>query len=312
MIIEPSENKNLIGLDHYFNEIINIFNNGNLPNKILLSGRKGVGKSTLSYHIINYILSIKEDNKYDIKSFTINENNRSYKLLQNQSHPNFYQIDLLKEKKNIEVNQIREMIFNTNKFTFNNESKFILIDNIEHLNKNSVNALLKIIEEPKNNIYFILIHNSEKKILSTLKSRCLYFKIHLTFDETINITNRLIKNDLFKLINIELINYYNSTGDFLRLINFANEKNINLNEHSLISFLSLLIDNNYFKKNRYIKSLIINLIELYFLKVYKSTNNKNSILNFYHNFMNKINNYEIFNLDEESLFLEFKMELLNE
>ena len=84
MIIEPSENKNLIGLDHYFNEIINIFNNGNLPNKILLSGRKGVGKSTLSYHIINYILSIKEDNKYDIKSFTINENNRSYKLLQNQ------------------------------------------------------------------------------------------------------------------------------------------------------------------------------------------------------------------------------------
>ena len=55
------------------------------------------------------------------------------------------------------------MITYTNKSSFNNMPRFILIDNIENLNKNSVNALLKIIEEPNNNVFFILINNNEKK-----------------------------------------------------------------------------------------------------------------------------------------------------
>jgi len=45
------------------------------------------------------------------------------------------------------------MITYTNMSTFNNQARFILIDNIEHLNKNSVNALLKIIEEPNDNVF---------------------------------------------------------------------------------------------------------------------------------------------------------------
>ena len=64
-------------------------------------------------------------------------------------------------------------------------ARFILIDNIENLNKNSVNALLKIIEEPNENVFFILINNNEKNILPTLKSRCLTFKINFTFNESI-------------------------------------------------------------------------------------------------------------------------------
>ena len=40
------------------------------------------------------------------------------------------------------------------------------------------------------------------------------------------------------------------------------------------------------------------------------TNTKISLINFYYRFMNKIYNTEKFNLDEESLFLEFKSKLL--
>ena len=60
------------------------------------------------------------------------------------------------------------MIDYTNKSSFNSLAKFILIDNVEKLNKNSVNALLKLIEEPNDNVFFILIHNSNRKILETL------------------------------------------------------------------------------------------------------------------------------------------------
>jgi len=311
MELKPSENKKLHGMAHYFNEITNLYNKKRMPTKILLSGKKGLGKSTLSYHIINYILSTDEDFKYDSNNFIINENNRSFKLQLNNSHPNFYLIDLLNDKKNIDIAQIRGMITYTNKSTFNNMPRFILIDNIENLNKNSVNALLKVIEEPNENIFFILINNSEKKILPTLRSRCLTFKIHFSFTESLSVSNKILNQNVLNLINIDLINYYNTPGEIISLINFANDKNINLKDYTLINFLNLLIDNGYYKKNKIVKILLINSIELFFLKKYKLSGYKDVILNFYQNFINKIHNTEKFNLDEESLFLEFKTKLLN-
>jgi len=311
MELKPSVNTRLYGMNLFFNEIVTLYNNNKMPTKILLSGKKGLGKSTLAYHLINYILSINEESKYSTNEFTINKNNRSYKLLQNDSHPNFYLIDLLNEKKIIDITQIRKMITYTNKSAFNNMARFILIDNVENLNKNSINALLKIIEEPNENIFFILINNCEKNILPTLKSRCLSFRINFTFDESINVSNQILGSNIFDLINHDLISYYSTPGEIINLINFSKDKNLNLKDYTLINFLNLLINNGYYKKNKIVKTMLINLIELFFLKVYKSSIAKNSILNFYHNFINKINNTEKFNLDEESLFLEFKNTLLN-
>lgn len=305
------EQINLYGLNKYFYEISKLYDIGQMPNKILLSGKKGSGKSTLAYHLINYVLSKSEVNKYDIEKLIINKENRSFKLLQNKSHPNFYLIDLIDDKKNIEINQIRQMINYTNKSSFNEIPRFILIDNIENLNNNSTNALLKIIEEPNQNIFFILIHNSDKKILPTLKSRCLTFKINLTFSETVNISNFLLGKNILEFINNDLINYYSSPGDFINLINFSNEKNIDLNKFTLVNFLYYLIDNDYYKKNKFIKDLLLNYIELYFLKSYLITNANNKILNSYFNFIKKMNNANTFNLDTESLFLEFKSRILN-
>jgi len=311
MHLKPSENTCLYGMGIFFNEIINLYNTKRMPTKILLSGKRGLGKSTLAYHVINYILSEKEEFKYNTIKYNINKKNKSFKLLQNNSHPNFHLIDLFDDKKNIDVAQIRKMITYTNKSSFNNMSKFILIDNIENLNKNSVNALLKIIEEPNEGVFFILVSNNEKNILPTLKSRCLTFKINLTFNETINISNQALNTNIFDLINYDLINFYNTPGEIINLINFADDKKIDLKNVSLTNFLNLLIDNGYYKKNKFVKKMLINFIELFFLKEYTLSTTKNSLLNFYHNFINKIHNAEKFNLDEESLFLEFKSKLLN-
>ena len=312
MDIKPSENTKLYALGDFFKEFTKLYNDKQMPNKILLSGKRGLGKSTLAYHVINYALSLNEDYKYDISKLYINKNNRSFKLIQNSSHPNFYLIDLFDEKKSIDIDQVRTMITYTNKSCFNDSPRFILIDNIEYLNKNSNNALLKIIEEPNDGIFFILINNNEKNILPTLKSRCIVFKINLTFDETIEVTNLLLDKNIFEIINHELINYYTTPGEIINFINFSIEKKINLKQLTILELLILLIDNGYYKKNRYVKRLIINFIELFFLKEYKLSTTKNSLLYLYHKFIFKINDMEKFNLDEESLFLEFKSKLLNE
>jgi len=310
MNLEPSENTLIYGYKYFFNEFIELYNNRKMPNKILLSGKKGSGKSTFAYHLVNFFLSKDEELRYNLSENKINPENKSFKLLQNNSHPNFYLIDLLAEKKYIDVAQIRGMISYTNKSTFNNQDRFIIIDNVEYLNKNSVNALLKIIEEPNENIYFILINNSERNILPTLKSRCITFKIHFSFDETVNICNQILNQNILNELNYDLINYYFTPGEIIKLIRFAEEKQINLRDHDVSSIISLIIENTYYKKSIFIKNLLINFIELFLLKRYKTSNNKNYLLNFYQSFIQKINNTEKFNLDEESLFLEFKSKIL--
>ena len=71
MQLKPSDNTKLYGMNHYFNEISELYKREKLPTKILLSGKKGLGKSTLAYHIINYILSNNEEFKYDFKNLLL-------------------------------------------------------------------------------------------------------------------------------------------------------------------------------------------------------------------------------------------------
>ena len=308
--MSPLEQINLYGLTNHFNELKSLYDNKNLPNKILLTGSKGLGKFTLSLHFINYVLSKNESYPYDLENFRINENNRSFKLVNNNSSSNLYLIDVQKDKKNIEINQIRQLITYMNKSSFNDKPRFILIDNVEFLNSNASNALLKILEEPNSNVFFILINNN-KNILSTLSSRCISFKINLSFNETIAITNKILNINVLNFLNNDLINYYNTPGDYCNLFEFARNNKINLNNLNISEFLRFLIENNLYKKDPIVKSFIYNYIELFFLKKYKNTNVKKVILEFYYSFIEKINDCNKYNLDEESLFLEFKSKVLN-
>ena len=295
----------LYGLDEELNELINLYNNSKLPNKILLSGEKGIGKCTLAYHLINYILSNNEENPYNTNDLQINADNHSFKLIQNNSNPNFNLIDVNFEKKSIEINQIRSLINNLNKSSFNLKPRFILIDNIEFLNVNSINALLKILEEPNENTYFILINNN-KKILSTLLSRCLNFKISLS-NEKVNLVNKLLFGDDIKnLINSDILDYYHTPGKIYDILEFSKEKGINLRTINLKEFLSLIIKESYYKNDNKIKIILYDYLELFLLKKVSIT-----YLEIFSYFLKKINNVKKFNLNEESLFLEIDSKLLN-
>ena len=295
---------------HYFllDTLIDLYDKKKLPNKIILSGEKGIGKSTLAHHLINYILSINEEFSYDRKNYEINEQNKSYKLIQNQTNLNFHLIDIVKDKKNIDINQIRDLIFDLNKSSFNTKPRFVLIDNIELLNINSINALLKILEEQNKNIIFILINNN-KKILPTLKSRCLNYKVFISYDETIEIINKVLDADIFELINKELINYYTTPGQLYEMVKFSNYQKINLKDMSLKEFLSQIIQSKAFKKEKSINEIIFNLIELY---LRKKTSIKNVyLIDLYKYFLKRINDVKIYNLDTESLYMEFEDKVLN-
>ncbi len=304
---DPINQTNLFGLNNYFNELKYLFDNNKLPNKILLSGQKGSGKFTLSLHLINYILSKNEDYSYDVQNLLINDKNRSFKLIKNNTSPNFFLIDIKKEKKAIEVDQIRELISFCNKSSFNNKPRFVLIDNHELMNLNSNNALLKTLEEPNDNIFFIIINNSSK-ILQTIKSRCLYFKISLSQQETIKIFNKIIDKDINSLINNDLISHYFTPGDLLNLYNFSLEKKIDLLNMNLKEFLLKIIDNQYYKKDILSINLIFAFLQMYFIKKINNLDN----YSVYTKFVNSIDDIKRFNLDIESLFIQLRHQIIND
>ena len=308
MNLEPSSQLNLFSHKEEFQKLINLYKNNNLPNKILFSGEKGIGKCTLAYHLINYILSSNEDFSYDLDNLKIIPDNKSFKLVQNKSNPNFILVDIQEEKKNIDIGQIRNLILTLNKSSFNTKPRFVLIDNIELLNINAVNALLKILEEPNDNINFILINNN-KRILPTLKSRCLNFKIRLTSKQSIEIANKILDNNYNEFLNEDLVNNYSTPGEILNLIDFANKNDIDLIETNLKDFIKKIIMEKLYKKNNSIKNLIYSLMEFYFRKNVSVTNIK--LINSYNYFIKKIKNIKTFNLDEETLFMEFEDSILN-
>ena len=310
--LKSNNQKQLFSFENIFLDIINLYDKKKLPNKILFSGPKGTGKATLAYHLANYVFSKKEEYSYDINKFKINDLNKSYKLIVNNSHPNFHLIDVLADKKIIEISQIRQMINYANKTAFNNSERIVLIDNAENLNLNSLNALLKIVEEPNENIIFIIIFDNNKTILNTLKSRCLKFNLFLTFDQSIDTVNTIIKKNVYDLISKDLINHYSTTGDFINLINFSLLSKLDLSEISLKNFLIYLIDEKHYKKNVFIKNNIYKYVEFYLLNLMKFKNSRNKISSLYKNFINKMHNLKKFNLDEESFFIEFKAKVLDE
>jgi DNA polymerase-3 subunit delta' len=309
MNLNPSNQLSLYGHHSEFCNFIDLYKNKKLPNKILLSGQKGIGKSTLAYHIINCILSFDEDHSYDEKNFRIDPENKSFKLILNKSNPNFISIDIEEDKKSIDINQIRNLILTLNKSSFNTKPRLVLIDNIELLNINSVNALLKILEEPNDNIYFILINN-HKKILPTLRSRCLNYNIHLKSDEAFSISNNILDKNIKDLIHKDMINFYSTPGSILNLLDYAKTNDVDLKQIKLKDFIKKIINEKKYKKDQFIKDLLYSLIELYFRKnvLLKNIN----LLKMQNYFLKKIYNTKIFNLDDEALLMEFDDKVLNE
>ena len=305
MDLKPNNQTKLYGLNDNFDEFITLYKTNKLPNKILLSGPKGIGKATMAYHLVNFILSQGEQFSYDEENNLINLENKSFKLIQNKSNPNFNLIDINDEKQKIDISQIRKLITNLNMSTFNDKPKIVLIDNIEFLNKNSINSLLKVIEEPNDNTYFILINN-DKNILPTLKSRCLNFKVILANEKSKEIINKILDNDISKIINKDLLDFYFTPGKIYNLIKFSKENSIELKDIKLNQFLSLIIDKDYFKKVNLNKYNIYDFFELFLSK-----NISLEYSYFYSYFLKQFDNVRKFNLDEESVLIEFKHKFLN-
>ena len=71
--LNPFYSIELFGLKNYFDDFVELFEKNKFPRVLMLSGNKGIGKFTLIFHLINYILSKNTTYTYNDKHNVINK-----------------------------------------------------------------------------------------------------------------------------------------------------------------------------------------------------------------------------------------------
>ena len=293
------------------NFISNLYVNRKLPQTILFTGEKGIGKLNVAYHLINFILSKDEDNEYCITTNKFNSNNKTYNLLLKNIHPNLFLISLKDKKKNIDIEQIKNMKNFLNITSFSNKPKIVLIDGSEYLNLSSSNSLLKSLEENLNNVFFILVHDIKKKLLTTIKSRCIQFKFFLNNEDREKRINEILNNQ-FNDLSSDFKNKYISPLFFKSLLEYCNKNNLQINDINLDNLLSDILKKKDYNKNEFVLKNFFLLVQLFLYKKIRNEQNNNKYFYLLKYFTQRFDDVAKFNLDFESYVLEFKNLIYNE
>ena len=200
------------------------------------------------------------------------------KRIENLQHSDIEVIN--RKNENIKIDEIRELIYEAIESAYSSPKKIFILCGIENLRKESSNALLKILEEPPKDVYFILLARS-LNIISTIKSRTIKFHLEGASNEELGVSKEIYyffdgnENNIkrYKENGIPLEEYedgINSYEDALSNIKAMkeytkNEMENNENSSSDDDFLEIII--NYNRSIEYIvkKIRFFSIEEVYML-----------------------------------------------
>ena len=167
----PQEFKDLIGQEVMAQTITNSIKLGKTPNAYLLTGIRGVGKTTTARLIAKALNCIK---KFDEgEKCKVGEYCHCIEIV-NSNHMDILEMDAASKTG---IDDIRELIENAKYSPVSAKFKIFIIDEVHMLSKQAFNGLLKTLEEPPLRLKFILATTEVRKIPVTILSRCQRFDL---------------------------------------------------------------------------------------------------------------------------------------
>jgi len=168
----PQEFKDLIGQEVMAQTITNAIKLGKTPNAYLLTGIRGVGKTTTARLIAKSLNCQKND---DAKTTCSSEKFcPTCQEIINSNHIDILEMDAASKTG---IDDIRELIENSKYSPTSAKFKIFIIDEVHMLSKQAFNGLLKTLEEPPPSLKFILATTEVRKIPVTILSRCQRFDL---------------------------------------------------------------------------------------------------------------------------------------
>ncbi len=172
--LTPRNNPELVGHDDLEQQFLNEYKAGRLPHAIILAGAMGIGKATMAYRLAKFLLA----NPEAPEDLYVDPNNLSYKRVASGGHADLLVIEREFDEKRgrfkneISVDAVRRIHPFLQKTSAEGGWRIVIVDGAEALNRNSQNALLKVLEEPPKNTLLILTTSKPGAFLPTIKSRC--------------------------------------------------------------------------------------------------------------------------------------------
>ncbi len=168
----PQEFKDLIGQEVMAQTITNAIKLNKTPNAYLLTGIRGVGKTTTA-RLIAKALNCESSNDTKIKCSAENVCSTCQEII-NSNHIDIIEMDAASKTG---IDDVRELIENSKYSPTSANYKIFIIDEVHMLSKQAFNGLLKTLEEPPPSLKFILATTEVRKIPVTILSRCQRFDL---------------------------------------------------------------------------------------------------------------------------------------
>ena len=207
----PQEFKDLIGQEVMAQTITNAIKLGKTPNAYLLTGIRGVGKTTTA-RLIAKALNCQSNQDDKIKCSTDKFCATCEEII-NSNHIDILEMDAASKTG---IDDVRELIENSKYSPTSAKYKIFIIDEVHMLSKQAFNGLLKTLEEPPPSLKFILATTEVRKIPVTILSRCQRFDLkRVNVDELCNHLKNISKKENGKI-----------SEDAIRLISRTSEGSV--------------------------------------------------------------------------------------
>jgi DNA polymerase-3 subunit gamma/tau len=199
----PQEFKDLIGQEVMAQTIINAIKLDKTPNAYLLTGIRGIGKTTTA-RLIAKALNCEKNNNNKITCSGEKFCPTCQEII-NSNHIDILEMDAASKTG---IDDVRELIENSKYSPTSAKFKIFIIDEVHMLSKQAFNGLLKTLEEPPQSLKFILATTEVRKIPVTILSRCQRFDLkRVSIEQLCNHLRKItdkengkISDDAIKLI----------------------------------------------------------------------------------------------------------------
>ena len=181
----PHLTQAIFGHDHVVRRLLEIYRSGRQHHAVLLTGSVGIGKATLAFRLAGFLLEHPDPNAPSVRNATdlsLSPESRTARLMAGLAHPDLTVVTpwiFGEENKSgeIKVDHIRWALSKLSTVADGGGWRVCIIDSADDMNANAANALLKVLEEPPRRTIFILISHRPRRLLATIRSRCIALEL---------------------------------------------------------------------------------------------------------------------------------------
>jgi len=176
----PRETQKIFGHDRAQAQILDAYRAGRLPQAWIIGGREGIGKASLAWQFARFVLANPDPSKPSVQTasdLSVDPHHPAAKRIAALSHGDLlltrreWDLKTKKHFTRIRAEDVRRLIDLFRQASGEGGWRVAILDSADDLNKESANALLKLIEEPPARSLFLLIAHRPADILPTIRSR---------------------------------------------------------------------------------------------------------------------------------------------